>query len=155
MLTETQQADLEVIRSFPAVLETAVSNLTDEQLDQVTIEGEWTVRQIVHHTADSHMNSFIRLKLILTEENPPLKPYAEPLWAQLADVSDVPISASLHILKGLHHRWTTLFESLTPEQWERTGFHSQYNKSMTPAYLLASYAQHCRDHLAQLARVIG
>lgn len=144
-----------MLRSFPQVLERAVVGLSDAQLDAVGVEEEWTVRQIVHHMADSHMNSFVRLKLILTEERPSLQPYAEPLWAELADVQDVPVEASLLLLKGLHQRWVTLFESLSAAQWQRTGFHPELNKDLTPASLLKGYAQHCRDHLAQLARVLG
>lgn len=155
MLSSEQQEDLEMLRRFPQVLETAVSHLSDEQLDKVGVEGEWTVRQIVHHMADSHMNSFVRLKLILTEDNPPLKPYAEPLWAQLPDVQDVPVSASLLLLKGLHQRWVTLFETLTADQWQRQGFHPELNKPQTPTDLLAGYAQHCRAHLDQLERVMA
>lgn len=154
MVSEVQQEDLEVLRSFPQVLESAVADLSDRQLDAIGVEGEWTVRQIVHHLADSHMNSFVRLKLILTEERPSLKPYVEPLWAELADVRSVPIEASLLLLKGLHPRWVTLFESLTAAQWQRTGFHPELNKYLTPASLLQDYAQHCRDHLAQLERVL-
>lgn len=154
MLTEAQKADLQTLRQFPQVLETAVHLLTEEQLNTFYVEGEWNVRQIVHHMADSHMNSFIRLKLILTEQNPSLKPYAEPLWAETADVTAVPITASITLLKGLHPRWVALFESLTEEQWERTGFHSELNTSLTPRDLLASYAKHCRDHMAQLTRLL-
>lgn len=143
MVSEVQQEDLEVLRSFPQVLESAVADLSDRQLDAIGVEGEWTVRQIVHHLADSHMNSFVRLK-----------PYVEPLWAELADVRSVPIEASLLLLKGLHPRWVTLFESLTAAQWQRTGFHPELNKYLTPASLLQDYAQHCRDHLAQLERVL-
>ncbi len=154
MLTDDQRAKIEVIRAFPAALETAVSNLTDEQLDAYPIDGEWNVRQIVHHCADSHMNSIIRLKLILTEDNPPLKPYAEPLWALTADVTDVPISASLTLLRGLHQRWVVLFESLNEDQWNRSGFHSELKKKLTPNDLLDIYDAHCTGHLEQVNRTI-
>ena len=155
MLTDEQSSKVEVIRAFPDKLETAVSTLTDDQLNAHPIEGEWNVRQIVHHCADSHMNSMIRLKLILTEDNPPLKPYAEPLWAKTADVTDVPISASITILKGLHQRWVVLFESLTEEQWHRTGFHSELKQQLTPNDLLDMYDRHCTNHMEQIERTLA
>lgn len=154
MLTEDQQAKIAIIREFPEVLETAVSHLTDDQLNANTITDEWNIRQIVHHMADSHINSFVRLKLILTEEHPPLKPYAEPLWAKTADVSDVPVEVSITLLKGLHHRWTVLLESLTDAQWQRTGFHSELNQTLTPLDLLDIYSKHCTDHLEQIERTL-
>ncbi|MEM7336616.1 MAG: DinB family protein [Chloroflexota bacterium] len=155
MLTDKQSAKLDVIRKFPNALETAVANLTEEQLDAFPIDDEWSVRQIVHHCADSHMNSIVRLKLILTEDNPPLKPYAEALWAKTADVTDVPISASLTLLKGLHQRWVVLFGSLTADQWQRTGFHSDLKKQLTPNDLLDIYERHCTAHLEQIERTIA
>lgn len=154
-MNELQRQWLNTIAEFPERLQTAVSRLTPYQLDTPFIDGEWSVRQIVHHCADSHMNSFIRLKLILTEENPPLKPYAEPLWALTADVTAVPIEASLTLLRGLHERWVALFASLPDEAWTRTGFHSELNQAITPADLLEMYAAHCRAHLDQIQRTLA
>lgn len=155
MLTTEQQEQLDIIRQFPQRLATAVADLTPEQLDTPFIDDEWSVRQIVHHTADSHMNSFIRLKLILTEDNPPLKPYHEPSWALTADVTAVSIVASLTLLRGLHERWVALFASLTPPQWQRSGFHAELQQHITPTDLLTIYAEHCQAHLSQIERTLA
>src|SRR2546423_12115804 len=103
---------IEKIRSLPAQLEALVLRLTAEQLTTHFQAGEWTVAQNVHHLADSHMNSFIRMRLILTEDRPTLKPYDQDLWAMLADSSTTALEESLSILDGLHRRWGRLFESL-------------------------------------------
>ena len=155
MLNAEQQKQLEIIAQLPQNLVALVQDLSEEQLKAETIEGEWSVQQIVHHLADSHMNSFIRLKLILTEDNPPLKPYQEPLWAKTADVSDVPIAASIKLLEGLHQRWVKLSASLNSEQLNRTGTHSELNRTLTPIDLLEIYAEHCDAHLNQIRRVLG
>ena len=155
MLNAEQQKQLKTIAQLPQNLVALVQDLSEDQLKTETLPGEWSVQQIVHHLADSHMNSFIRLKLILTEDNPPLKPYQEPLWAKTADVSDVPIAASIKLLEGLHQRWVKLFASLTSEQLTRTGFHSELKRTLTPVDLLEIYAEHCEAHLNQIRRVLG
>jgi hypothetical protein len=149
-----KQAMIDTLRCFPAELETLVAGLSRAQLDAVPLPGVWSVQQIVHHLADSHMNSVIRLKLILTVDHPTLVGYPQDEWAVLPDVQAVPIQASLDILRGLHLRWVALFESLTPEQWTRTGFHTE-NGDITPEDLLPVYASHCRDHLAQIREVLA
>src|SRR5918911_671482 len=106
MLTDAQRREMiEKIRDLPAQLKERVSGLTDEQLTTHYLAGEWTVAQNVHHLADSHMNSFVRLKLILTEDRPTLKPYDQDLWAELADSGTTALEESLSILEGLHRRW--------------------------------------------------
>ncbi|KAA3657865.1 MAG: metal-dependent hydrolase [Chloroflexi bacterium] len=154
MLNSEQQKQLQTIAQLPQNLAKLVQGLSEDQLQTKSLDGEWSVQQIVHHLADSHMNSFIRLKLILTEDNPPLKSYQEPLWAKTADVSDVPISASLHVLNGLHQRWVKLFASLNAAELSRTGFHSELNRTLTPVDLLEIYAEHCDAHLDQIRRVL-
>jgi hypothetical protein len=99
------------------------------------------------------MNAFIRLKLILTENHPTLKPYDQDGWANMVDEMTPDLSASLTILRGLHARWAMVFEALTAEEWQRTGHHPEVG-TMSAADILSSYAQHCRDHLAQMARVL-
>lgn len=94
---------IETIGSFPELLSLEVALLTDEQLDTPYREGGWTIRQVVHHCADSHINAFIRFKLALTEDNPVIKPYEEALWAELSDSKSLPVASSLFILKGLHY----------------------------------------------------
>src|SRR5262245_59460088 len=126
MLTDKQRRELiEKIRELPARLRERVSGLTDRQLTTHFQAGEWTVAQNVHHLADSHMNSFIRIRLILTEERPTLKPYDQDLWAELADSGTTALEESLSILEGLHHRWVRLFESLGEEEWRRAGLHPE------------------------------
>src|SRR5512140_3635639 len=103
------------IEMLPRNLEAAVRGLTDAQLDTPYRDGGWTVRQVVHHLADSHMNAFVRMKLALTEDNPPVKPYDQDKWACQPDVLGVPLESSLQILRGLHARWTLLFRALPAE----------------------------------------
>ncbi len=154
LATDERDRLIEVIRGFVGELETAVSHLTPTQLTTPYLEGEWTVAQIVHHTADSHMNSIIRLKLILTEDNPPLKPYDEAAWADLPDGNHPRLEESLSILRGLHKRWTDLLATLTPEQRVRNGRHPEVG-DITPDDLVRTYANHCQTHLAQIQRVLA
>jgi hypothetical protein len=142
------------IRNFPTDLKVAVAGLSAEQLAAQPLPGEWSVAQIVHHCADSHINSFVRLKLILTEDNPPLKPYDEKAWAQLADVRTDNFDDSFSLITGLHARWVRVFESLSDEQWERMGVHGDLGH-VSARDLLNIYDQHCRDHLDQIARTIA
>lgn len=155
MLTPAErQRRIEIIRQFPARLTEVVRGLTDEQLTTAYIPGEWSAQQIVHHMPDSHMNSVIRLKLILSEDRPTLKPYDQEQWALQADVDRTPIRASLLILEGLHERWCNLFESLTEEQWVRTGFHPEWG-DITPDDLLVTYSDHCDAHYEQITRTLA
>ena len=148
-----RQAMMAQIRDLPANIEATVQGLNNEQLDAPGGEGEWTIRQVVHHLADSHMNSFIRLKLILTEENPTLKPYDQEAWANLPDTASLPLEATFSILRGLHKRWVALFESLTEAQWQRTGFHPEIG-DVTPGDLLKIYARHGEEHIEQITRLL-
>jgi len=155
MSIDTPRRDqIEKIRLLPAQLEQVVRDLTDEQLHTPYLAGEWTVGQNVHHLADSHLNSFIRLKLILTEDRPPLKGYDQDRWAEMADERNTPIESSLMILRGLHHRWVVLFESLQDSDWQRAGFHSE-SGDMTVDDLLSYYAQHGEGHIDQIQRTLA
>jgi hypothetical protein len=154
MPTEERQKRIDVIRHYPSRLTALVSNLSEDQVNGQFIPGEWSVRQIVHHLPESHMNSFIRLKLILTEDNPPLKPYDQDAWALTPEVAGTPIDASLLILKGLHERWANLFESLTEDQWKRTGRHPEIG-DVTPDDLLVIYSDHCDNHYEQIVRTLA
>ena len=140
------------IRELPANIEALVKNLNDDQLDTPCGEGEWTVRQVVHHLADSHMNSFIRLKLILTEEHPTLIAYNQEVWATLPDVG-LPLEHTFSILRGLHERWITLFESLSEASWQRKGYHPEIG-DITPDDLLVIYARHGEEHIEQITRLL-
>src|SRR5476651_1573419 len=111
-----------VIRTFPGKLRQAIIGLNEKQLDTPYRTGGWTLRQVVHHVADSHMNSLMRFKWTLTEENPTIKPYEEADWALLADYR-LPIESSLKILEGIHIHWAAIFESLNEDEWTRTFKH--------------------------------
>jgi len=143
---------IDTIRVFPEMLSETIAGLDADQLNLVTIPDEWTVQQIVHHLPDSHMNAVIRLKLILTADRPHLQGYDQAAWALLPDVANTPIEASLSILRGLHARWVNLWESLTDDQWQRVGIHSERGP-LTPDDLLVLYDDHCKIHLDQIRKV--
>lgn len=137
------------IASLPKLLADAVEELTDVQLDTPYRPDGWTVRQVVHHLADSHMNAFIRFKLTVTEDNPTIKPYFEERWAQLAD-SAMPVDVSLELLKSLHTRWVILLQSLSSVEFERTYFHPQYQYTVPLARVTGLYAWHSNHHLRHI-----
>ncbi|HKI24681.1 MAG TPA: putative metal-dependent hydrolase, partial [Candidatus Sulfotelmatobacter sp.] len=120
---EQRQTFLDDITRTPANLRAAVKGLSEAQLDTPYRDGGWTVRQVVHHVPDSHLNSYMRFKLALTEEEPTIKPYAEDRWAELADTRATPIDVSLTLLESLHDRWVRLLRSLKPEDWKRAFRH--------------------------------
>src|SRR5215471_7525532 len=135
-----------VIEAAPAALRQAVAGLSEGQLD--TRYRNWTVRQIVHHLADSHVNSYVRFKWALTEDRPTIKAYDEGRWAALEDSRTGGISAPLALLEGLHARWVQLLWSLTDEQFARTFTHPETGQSVSLAAALGYYAWHCRHHTA-------
>ena len=137
------------IESMPAALRAAVSGLTDRQLDTPYRPGGWTVRQVVHHVADSHMNGLTRTKLALTEHDPTIKPYDEGAWALLADCR-LPIDVSIPIIDGIHTRWVQVLRSITPEQFQRTFVHPEHGQRMTIAYQVQNYGWHSRHHVAHI-----
>lgn len=140
------------IRKLPANLEAEVAGLKDNQLDTPYRDGGWTVRQVVHHLVDSHMNSMIRMKLILTEDHPTLRPYDQEEWAELPDTSRLAIKGSLHELKALHQRWCYLLDQLTDQQWTRTGYHPE-NGDMLLEDFLKIYSHHGENHLKQISKL--
>ena len=137
------------LKFLPADLEMSVTNLDEFQLDTPYREGGWTVKQLVHHVADSHANAYIRFKLGLTEDNPPVKPYEEKEWALLNDVQTVPINVSLTWLHAMHQRWVATIQDLTDEQWKRTVLHPQH-KEISLWFLLGMYAWHGKHHTAHI-----
>lgn len=143
-----RQAAIAEIRDLPKRISTAVAALTDAQLDTPYREGGWTIRQTVHHVADSHMNAFIRTRLALTENNPTIKPYDEAAWALLPD-SALPLGPSLAILESLHHRWTVLLELTPEESFSREMVHPE-NGPLTIDKQIQLYAWHGRHHLAHI-----
>jgi uncharacterized damage-inducible protein DinB len=134
----------------PAGLRTVVRGLSPEQLAAPYRPGGWTVSQVVHHVADSHMNAFIRTKLALTEDNPTIKPYRQAEWAELPDGKIVPLESSLALIEGLHERWVLLLRSLPPTDFARTFVHPE-SGSRTIDWLLALYSWHGAHHTAQIA----
>ncbi len=149
---EENRLFLKEIAATPANLRAAVKGLTEEQLSTPYRPGGWSVRQVVHHVPDSHLNSYVRFKLALTEENPTIKPYAEDRWAELGDSSATPIEVSLTLLESLHDRWVRLLNSLTPEQWKRTFRHPDMGE-MTLEKTLALYAWHGKHHVAHITEL--
>lgn len=133
----------------PALLRTAVAGLSSVQLNTPYRAGGWTVRQVVHHLADAHLNWYVRTKLALTEDRPTIKPYAEARWAELCDARQGPIEPSLLLLDGLHERWVRLFEALTPEDWRREFVHPERGL-LTLEATLPMHAWHGRHHTAQI-----
>jgi uncharacterized damage-inducible protein DinB len=146
---EQREELLNQIEQAPASLRTAVSGLSEPQLDTPYRPEGWTVRQVVHHVPDSHLNAYIRTKLALTEDEPTIKPYAEDRWAQLADTQATPIDVSLTLLDALHDRWLRLLRSLQREDWKRT-FHHPEMGPMSLEKNLVLYAWHGRHHVAHI-----
>ena len=144
----TRNEHIHTVSLLPAQLRAAVSGLSDAQLDTPYREGGWTVRQLIHHVADSHANSFIRFKLALTEDWPTIKPYDEAAWARLAD-STLPIDPSLAIIEALHERWVGLLESMTDDDFKK-GFIHPENGRQDLAKALAIYEWHGRHHTAHI-----
>jgi hypothetical protein len=142
-------AAIDVLRDLPAQLRVNAAELSDSQLDTPYRDGGWTVRQLVHHVADSHLNAYVRTKLALAEDSPTIKPYDQDAWAALAD-SRLPIAASLSILDGIHERWVALWRSLAPAQFGRTLNHPELG-ALTVDTLLQLYAWHSRHHVAHIA----
>ena len=137
------------IESAPANLRQAVKGLTDEQLDTPYRPEGWTVRQVVHHIPDSHINAYIRMKLALTEEEPTIGTYEEKDWAKLNDVFQTPVEVSLSLLESLHKRWIVLLKSLTEADCKRKLIHPESGQK-TVDWLIALYAWHGKHHTAHI-----
>lgn len=146
---ELRQQWIAEIEQTPARLRAAVAGLTAEQLDTPYREGGWTVRQVVHHLFDSHVNSFIRFKLALTEEEPTVKPYDEGAWADLPDSTQVSPEVSLALLEGLHARWVTLLKAMSPADFQRKLIHP-INGLQALDVMVGLYAWHGRHHVAHI-----
>ena len=138
------------IRFLPQTLEQAILNLDEAQLNTPYREGGWTIKQLVHHVADSHMNAYCRFKLGLTEDNPTIKPYEEALWAELPDTKNLPINISLTLLHALHSRWIEILVNMKDADFDRTVFHPEHKKDLTLWFLLGMYAWHSRHHTAHI-----
>lgn len=149
---EERQALIEQIAALPAELRAAVSGLTEEQLDTAYRPGGWTVRQVVHHVPDSHLNSYVRFKLALTEDEPAIKGYDEAAWSELPDARTADVAVSLALLEALHRRWTLLLRSFGEEQFARSFQHPELGL-VTLETNLQLYAWHGRHHLAHITAI--
>jgi hypothetical protein len=151
--TEDQRKRLiEDIAQTPAALRAAVKGLTEQHIETPYREGGWTVRQVVHHVPESHMNAYIRFKLALTEDEPTIKPYMEDRWAMLPDVQATPLEVSLTLLEVLHNRWVRVLRAIKPEEWKRTFRHPELG--VVPLEKnLALYSWHGRHHVAHITEL--
>ena len=140
------------IAEAPARLREAVRGLTADQLDTPYRPGGWTVRQVIHHVPDSHMNAYMRYRLALTEDDPLIKPYDEARWAELPDARTAPIEPSLALLDALHERWVALLRGMSPEQWNRRFRHPE-RPVESLAHEAVLYAWHGRHHVAHIAEL--
>lgn len=147
---EARARRIEEIAKAPAALRAAVKGLSPKQLDTPYREGGWTVRQVVHHVPDSHLNAYVRFKLALTEDTPTIKPYDQEHWAQLPDTRTLPPEVSLELLDAVHQRWVAVLEGMTPADWQRAYRHPEYNRVVPLDEVLAMYAWHGRHHVAHV-----
>jgi uncharacterized damage-inducible protein DinB len=140
------------IEETPSRMRAAVHGLSSEQLDTPYRDGGWSIRRLVHHVPDSHLNAYVRFKLALTEDEPTIKPYAEDRWARLADSESTPIEVSLALLDNLHARWVSLLRSLRPDEWKRAFKHPELGL-MPLEKNLALYAWHGKHHTAHITEL--
>jgi uncharacterized damage-inducible protein DinB len=147
---EERETAARVLEGHPARVRAIVADLPDDRLDASYRDGGWSVRQLVHHLADSHLNAYTRFRLALTEEHPTIRPYDQDRWAELPDARSAPVEESLALLEGLHGRWVRLLRALGPEDFRRPLRHPEIG-DVTLDFLLEMYAWHARHHEAHLA----
>ena len=147
---EQKEEWLSDIKFLPNAIESAVTNLDETQLQTPYRDGGWTVHQVVHHVADSHMHAYLRFKFGYFENNPTIKPYDENLWVTTADVLHLPVNISITLLYSLHHRWYEFLQALTDEDWNKTIVHPEHKKQFTLWHLLGMYAWHGKHHVAHI-----
>ncbi|HEY9363964.1 MAG TPA: putative metal-dependent hydrolase [Chitinophagaceae bacterium] len=138
------------IRFLPNRLENAILNLDEAQLATPYRDGGWTVKQVVHHVADSHINAYCRFKLGLTEENATIRTYNQDAWSKLQDTENLPVNISLTLLHALHLRWYEILIHLDDEDWDKTIYHPEHERQFTLWHLLGMYAWHGRHHVAHI-----
>jgi uncharacterized damage-inducible protein DinB len=147
-----RQAAIDDIAVTPAKVRAAVAGLSEAQLDTPYREGGWTVRQVVHHIADSHMNAYVRCRLALTETQPTIQPYEEGAWANLEDARSAPVEVSLELIEPLHERWVRLLRSMKTEQYARTMLHPEHGVKNLD-WLLFLYSWHGKHHTAHITQL--
>jgi hypothetical protein len=152
-----RQSAIEKIAETPAKIRAAIKGLSESQLDTPYRDGGWTIRQVVHHVPDSHLNAYVRLKLALTESTPTIKPYAEDKWAELADSRSTPIETSLALLESLHLRWVQLWRSLKPEDFSRKLIHPDHGERNVDwlVFVYGWHGPHHTAHITALRKVKG
>lgn len=150
---EVKKQWLADIKFLPSLIENAIHNLDEHQLQTPYRDGGWTVHQLVHHIADSHINAYTRFKLGYTEDNPAIKPYNEKLWATLPDVKNLPVNISITLLFALHQRWYEFLKSFSDSDWQKTVYHPDHKKELTLWYLLGMYAWHGKHHAAHITQL--
>ncbi|HXS37758.1 MAG TPA: putative metal-dependent hydrolase [Flavipsychrobacter sp.] len=141
------------IEALPSWLDVCIENLDEAQIHTPYRPGGWTVQQVIHHIADSHMNAYIRFKLALTEDNPIVKPYDENLWAVLPDVEVVPVNVSVTLLHAMHRRWVALLKSMQPADWGKTYYHPESKQNVPLWHVGAMYAWHGRHHMEHVKQL--
>ncbi len=141
------------IKFLPNKMENAVANLDEQQLQTAYRDGGWTIHQLVHHVADSHMNGYIRFKNGYAAMTPTIMTYNEKIWADLNDVKTLSIDISITLLYALHRRWQEFILLFTEQDFQKTIFHPEYNKNMTLWYLLGLYAWHGKHHVAHITQL--
>ena len=151
---EKRRGWIATLNALPRDMRQAIAGLPAAGLDTQYRDGGWTVRQVVHHVADSHLNAYTRIKLALTEDTPTIKPYEESLWAELPDGKTADPAVSLGILDGVHYRLNMLLESLTPEQFARPARHPDMGPMTVDAFV-QMYAWHSRHHLGHIALAVA
>ena len=147
--TDKRRGWIQRIAEAPALLRSAAAGLTEPQLQTPYRPDGWTVRQVIHHVPESHMNAYVRFKLALTEDNPTVKPYDEAAWAKVADTERTPVDVSLALLDALHRRWVVLLESMGPGDFARRLFHPERGQ-IDLDWMLQLYAWHGHHHTAQI-----
>jgi hypothetical protein len=155
---DVSEADLALavrtIAAFPDKISHTVAGLSKGQIDTPYRPEGWTIRQVVHHCADSHMNAYIRLKLALTEDNPTIKPYDQSRWAMLIDSKMLPAEVSLNLIRNIHLRWVTILESLSNDDWNRSYVHPEHEQLQVLKKATMMYAWHCEHHLAHITSLV-
>ena len=144
---------LHKLEAAPKWYDYVIENLDEDQLNTAYKPYGWTINQIIHHVADSHMNAYIRVKMALTHDNVSILPYDQDQWATLPDVAQVPVNISITLLHSLHRRWVALFKAITTPQFDRTYFHPEQNKSVPLWEVLSHYAWHGQHHFEQIIRL--
>ncbi len=144
---------IDVLEHYPEEMRNAVTGLNDAQLDTPYRDGGWTIRQVVHHVPDSHLNAYVRFKLALTEDNPTIRPYLEDRWAELPDSKSAPVESSLALLESVHRRWVTVLKNMSPSDFKRTFYHPESKVTRTLEVVLCLYDWHAKHHLAHITEL--